>query len=132
MKDLTWKLSTDTAFRNEWTALADTAGTLTVDAIKLKLEALLLKWAGAEGINPASRGAYVDGRHLAFLEAFFGEEYREVQAKGDLNANFPRTAQTGAALKISLPPQRQNRRKRTTCKSVKKCRLARKSACLAA
>lgn len=40
-----------------------------------KLEALLYKWAGVEAVAKSSRGSYTDGRKLAFLEEFFGENY---------------------------------------------------------
>jgi Ca2+-binding RTX toxin-like protein len=43
--------------------------------LKNRLEDILLQWAGVEGVNPTSRGAYVDARHLEFLEKMFGHEW---------------------------------------------------------
>lgn len=37
--------------------------------------AVLTRWAGAEGVIPGSRGKYVDARHLAILEKFHGQPY---------------------------------------------------------
>lgn len=37
--------------------------------------AVLTRWAGAEGVVPGSRGKYVDSRHLAILEKFHGQPY---------------------------------------------------------
>lgn len=37
--------------------------------------AVLTRWAGAEGVVPGSRGEYVDARHLAILEKFHGQPY---------------------------------------------------------
>src|SRR5262249_53132752 len=38
-------------------------------------EAIVQKWAGADTIDPASRGPYVDARHMAVVEAFYGTTY---------------------------------------------------------
>jgi hypothetical protein len=38
---------------------------------------LMLRWAGVDGIDPASRGSFVDARHLAFNEAFRGESFEQ-------------------------------------------------------
>ncbi|MBD2195080.1 MULTISPECIES: RHS repeat-associated core domain-containing protein [Calothrix] len=42
-----------------------------------QLEALLFRWAGVENIVPNSRGIYIDGRKLTFLEVFFGEAFNQ-------------------------------------------------------
>ena len=47
------------------------------DAYKASVEALLLRWAGVEGVDPASRGEFVDARRLAFNEAFYGEPFSQ-------------------------------------------------------
>lgn len=36
---------------------------------------ILWTWAGVEGVNPTSRGDYIDARTLGFMEAFFGNEF---------------------------------------------------------
>lgn len=74
------KLTNDVDFRAAWTALTDNAGTLSPDQLHGQFEALLLRWAGVDGVAIDSRGPYVDARHLAFVEAFFGEGYREVRS----------------------------------------------------
>lgn len=42
---------------------------------KSSVETLLLRWAGVDTIDPNSRGAFVDARHLEFYEAFRGYEF---------------------------------------------------------
>ncbi len=53
------------------------------------LDQILFKWAGADGINPSSRGANIDARRLVALEAFMGRGF--VGTGGGTNPN------TGAA-----------------------------------
>ncbi len=60
--DLTGALTLTSAF-SDLTALDDA------------MEDILLRWAGAEAIDPASRGSYVNAQHLAFNEAFRGEPF---------------------------------------------------------
>ncbi|MBK8208663.1 MAG: hypothetical protein IPK78_00635 [Rhodospirillales bacterium] len=45
--------------------------------IKTDVEALLLKWAGVDGVDPDSRGVHVDARHLEFYEAFTGTPFTQ-------------------------------------------------------
>ncbi|MBD2438866.1 RHS repeat protein [Nostoc sp. FACHB-110] len=40
-----------------------------------QVEALFYRWAGVQNIAANSRGAYIDGRKLGFLEIFFGEGF---------------------------------------------------------
>jgi Ca2+-binding RTX toxin-like protein len=71
-----------------WVALSVDSGLLTgAKTLTTKLEqgdlagflsdfdAFLLAWAGVSDVNPASSGSYVDARHLAFLEAMYGQEF---------------------------------------------------------
>ncbi len=39
------------------------------------LEQILFRWTGAEGIDPTSRGPYMDARQLHVVEQFMGEAY---------------------------------------------------------
>lgn len=39
------------------------------------VEAIMLRWAGVDGVDPASRGHNVDARKLEFLEELFGQEF---------------------------------------------------------
>ncbi|QIR40677.1 hypothetical protein HCG51_30950 [Tolypothrix sp. PCC 7910] len=41
-------------------------------------EALIYRWAGVQNIATNSRGTYVDGKKLAFLETFFGDNFYQV------------------------------------------------------
>ena len=43
-------------------------------------EGFMLQWAGVSAVDPASRGTYIDGRHMAFLDKVYGTTY--VQLSG--------------------------------------------------
>jgi Ca2+-binding RTX toxin-like protein len=51
------------------------------------LDQIVLKWTGAEGVDPASRGANIDARHLVALEAFMGRGFIGVGGSPNPNAN---------------------------------------------
>ena len=46
-------------------------------AFDTAMEDVLLRWAGVDGIDPNSRGDYVDGQHLAFNEAVKGRVFSQ-------------------------------------------------------
>lgn len=41
------------------------------------VEELLLTWAGVDSVSPTGRGDFVNGRHLAFYEAYRGEAFSQ-------------------------------------------------------
>jgi|GEM_PF-3478539 len=45
---------------------------LNWESTKIDVENILLRWGGVDNVNPASRGDYVDARHLEFYETFRG------------------------------------------------------------
>jgi Ca2+-binding RTX toxin-like protein len=96
-----YKLTNDIAFRTAWTELTDDAASMTPAALRASLEALLLRWAGVDAVDQHSRGSYVDAQHLAFVEAFFGDTYREF-SDGQEFRSFPGSAQTGSAIETSF------------------------------
>jgi Ca2+-binding RTX toxin-like protein len=101
LHSVAYKASTDGSFRADWTALADTALKLPPAELRVRLEALLLRWAGVQDVGPAGRGPYVDGRHLAFEEAFFGQTYVESR-RGDGLRTFPSTAGFGSQIEATF------------------------------
>jgi Ca2+-binding RTX toxin-like protein len=48
------------------------AGTMSGADFDAAFQALVQEWAGASDIDPTSRGAFVDARHLAVVYAFYG------------------------------------------------------------
>ena len=48
------------------------AGQMSGSQFDAGFQSLLYEWAGASNIDPASRGPYVDARHLAFVYAYYG------------------------------------------------------------
>ncbi|MGY3496334.1 calcium-binding protein [Bradyrhizobium sp. USDA 4502] len=71
-----YKLTNDGEFFSDWTALTDGAANMSSAEMRVAFEAILLRWAGVDNVDSSSRGPYVDARHLAFLEKFYGEGYR--------------------------------------------------------
>lgn len=63
--------------RDPGLAAAVTALAASTDYANLRtqFEAVVLQWAGATGVSPTSRGANMDGRQLAVLEAFYGQGF---------------------------------------------------------
>lgn len=43
--------------------------------IKGKVEDILFRWAGVDGVDPASRGGYIDARKMEFIEEILGREW---------------------------------------------------------
>ena len=74
---MAYALSNDATLRADWTALTDSAATLSATDLHAAFESLMLRWAGVDTLDPTSRGYYVDARHLAFVEAYFGDTYQE-------------------------------------------------------
>jgi Ca2+-binding RTX toxin-like protein len=101
---IAWKASSDADFRTAWTALADDAATLSRSELVDRFQTLLLRWAGVDQTDPNSRGAYVDARHLAFVEAFFDDQYRELRTSNSQSVlhTSPTTAGAGAAIEANF------------------------------
>ena len=53
------------------------------DVVSDKVRAFLFEWAGVTDVDPATRGAEVDGREIAFLEKFMG---RPILGGGDTDS----------------------------------------------
>ena len=99
---LSYVLSTDEDFRADWTELTDNAATMSRDDLLAEFEQLLLRWADVATVDSHGRGQYVDGRHLAFVEKFFGDTYREVTPFGLEVRTFPNSALRGAAVESTF------------------------------
>ena len=87
--DLYVAMSLRPALKQAVQALASTE-TADHTSVRAQVAQVLYLWADQAGVDPASRGRYVDARQLETLEAFTGETYRTV--RGDAN---PPTAQAG-------------------------------------
>ncbi|WP_316168619.1 MULTISPECIES: calcium-binding protein [unclassified Bradyrhizobium] len=97
---IAYRATTDAEFRAAWITLTDQASSMTPTELRDALGSLLLRWAGVDTIDPQSRGEFVDARHLAFVEAFFGQPYREVRAGNELRT-YPGSASAGAGIEAS-------------------------------
>lgn len=69
-------LSMDADLLQQATDLVAIADNGDVDAFTATFESFALAWAGVDDIDPQSRGIYVDGRHVAFLEQVHGQAYK--------------------------------------------------------
>ncbi|MEI9425139.1 hypothetical protein O7A70_28665 [Mesorhizobium sp. Cs1299R1N1] len=101
INSIAWKATQDAAFKADWTALTDAAATLSPEQLRSAFEDLLLRWASVDGTAEGGRGKYVDAQHLAFVEKFFGVEYKEMYAGGQLSTS-PTTQQFGANIEASF------------------------------
>ncbi|MGO7530081.1 calcium-binding protein, partial [Rhizobium ruizarguesonis] len=66
------------------------SATMNATAFDQAFENILFQWAGVEDIDPASRGPYIDARHLEFVLAFYGVD-------ATLNPEYAINPQSGAA-----------------------------------
>jgi len=101
INSIAWKNTTDAQFLDEWTSLSDDASSLSPDELRSQFIELLFKWASVDGVTEASRGPYVDGQHLAFVEKFFGTTYTEIYAN-NISATSPTTAAFGQGIEASF------------------------------
>jgi hypothetical protein len=97
INSIAYKLTNDASFRSAWTALTDSAAEMSTAEFHSAFEQLLLQWAGVDGVDPTSRGPNVDARHLALLEAFFGDTYREIVDDAE-GRTYPSTPQFGVVI----------------------------------
>jgi Ca2+-binding RTX toxin-like protein len=93
--------SNNTGFRADLTTLVQNAATLSPGDMRAAFEDLLLLWAGVDAVAQGSRGAWVDARHLAFVEAFFGTGFTEMR-RGLIVHSSPSTAEGGAGIEASF------------------------------
>ena len=64
------------------TLVANVAVSAEYKKLPEQFEAIMLRWAGADSVGAASRGAFIDARHLTTIERFYGQGFI-----GDLGAN---------------------------------------------
>ncbi|GGK25134.1 calcium-binding protein [Salinarimonas ramus] len=73
--DLSIALSQQPALAQAIRDLVLSASSSTVEQMRDGFEAVFLAWTGADGADPDGRGFFIDGRHLAALEALHGRSY---------------------------------------------------------
>jgi hypothetical protein len=98
---IAYKATNDTEFLTDWTALTDEAAGMSPADLRAAFEALMLRWAGVQDVDPQSRGPFVDARHLAFVEKFFGDTYRQVQF-GEEVRTYPSNTRFGNAIEAAF------------------------------
>lgn len=55
-------------------------GLISTDKAALKeMNEIMFLWAGVQNVQPDSRGPFMDGRELAFIEKLFGDPFYQVQ-----------------------------------------------------
>ncbi|MBY5420928.1 calcium-binding protein, partial [Rhizobium leguminosarum] len=101
LNSIAWLATNDAGFKADWLALTDAAASLSFDELKSQFQQLLLRWAAVDDLEPTSRGQFVDARHLAFVEKFFGSEYQEFYA-GNLVTTSPGKQQFGDRIEASF------------------------------
>jgi hypothetical protein len=53
----------------------DFAGATSAAERDALIDQIVLRWTGADGVDPSTRGSFVDARHLVALEAFMGRDF---------------------------------------------------------
>lgn len=89
LPDFSVAMSLDSDLKN---MVAEFVGGFTISDIAdaaTEITDILYKWAGVDGVSPASRGYEVDARHLEFLEHMLGTDFNQTTYGPD-GAN-PRT-----------------------------------------
>ena len=87
VSDLWVSLTNDSALRTDAQTLQQLAISGTYEEFLEAFEAFALDWTDADAANPTGRGSYVDGQHLAFLEAFYGVSWTESLGNSNPGAN---------------------------------------------
>jgi Ca2+-binding RTX toxin-like protein len=75
VKDMHARIAEDPAFAAALKSFVINAVGKSVATLEEEAEALLMQWAGVENIEASHRGEFVDGQHLAFLEAIHGQPF---------------------------------------------------------
>ena len=73
--DLRYALSTDAGLLGAVNALLANINGKTGAEFRSEFESILLQWAGVTDVDPASRGDYIDARHLVMLERMFATDF---------------------------------------------------------
>jgi Ca2+-binding RTX toxin-like protein len=94
INSIAYTATNDPDFREALTVLTENAAGLSASELRSAFQALLLQWAGVDAIDAASRGPFVNAQHLAFVEKFFGDTYREIQRNDELRT-YPSTSALG-------------------------------------
>lgn len=84
----TWVvLSENATLRQDAADLVADLGTGDVSGFLDQFEDYILAWAGVDGVDPNGRGSHVNGQHLAFLEAAYGQDYDFTQGQSTFQPN---------------------------------------------
>ncbi len=98
---IAYVVTNDATFAVKWSNLTDSSLNLSFNELRDRFSDLLLDWADVDGISASDRGAFVDARHLSFVEKFFGTGYLELY-DGQQLATSPSNAQFGAQIEGSF------------------------------
>jgi Ca2+-binding RTX toxin-like protein len=93
--------SQDSGFKAAWAALTMSTPSLSHSELVGEFRSLMLRWAGVDTVDPTARGVFVDGRHIAFVEKFFGTQYSE-QYMGEERSTSPSNQTFGFAIEASF------------------------------
>ncbi len=77
LTNLDYAMQQNAALRQKMQAFVRDVVTMSPSQIEDAFSAILFAWAGVGNVAADSRGASVDAREVAFLEAFFGTELRD-------------------------------------------------------
>lgn len=94
--DLRVAMTLDADLRGIVKDLVLASGEMTYAQLRAGIEDVILAWTGADGVAAGSRGAHIDARHLAAIEALYGTAFVQPLASGG-NGSEPNST-SGPAL----------------------------------
>jgi Ca2+-binding RTX toxin-like protein len=82
VKDLASAMTLDPSLLASVQGLISGFTAMTPAQLDAAFQSILLKWTGADQVSASGRGANVDGRHLAVIEAFYDAPYQQPTRSG--------------------------------------------------
>ena len=79
--DLSYSLSTEPDLARSAKNLLKIVSKGNLSLFINEFESFLWEWTGVENVDPKEGGKYINGRHLAFIESFYGESFYSLHAR---------------------------------------------------
>jgi hypothetical protein len=80
--NLRYAMSENQSLQSEALQLVLTSGAMTGGQFDAAFEHLIQSWAGVTNIDPTSHGPLIDARHMAVVEAFYGQTFEQLNGPG--------------------------------------------------
>ena len=77
VKNIDAAMTFDSTLLNMVQDMVDDAEVMTSAQLRTAFENILYRWADVEGVSATGRGSYIDGKHLAVVEKFYGAQFTQ-------------------------------------------------------